>query len=88
VVDIDLVAAAFGAGSAAPGAALVSGINSLAGQLADVPALLNLTYYVAGEGRNIARERLDSVEELIRQAWREQGSRLPVVIERTIRNLQ
>ncbi|MEY1554478.1 beta strand repeat-containing protein [Yoonia sp. R2331] len=83
VVDIDLMAAAFGSG-AAPSAALASGIDNLAQQVGDSPVVLNLNYYVNGEGRELARARLDAAEALIRDRWRGAGLR----IVRAIRAVQ
>ncbi len=83
VIDIDLMAAAFGAG-AAPSAALANGVDQLAAQLGDSPVVLNLNYYVNGESRDIARARLDAAEALIRDRWRGSGLR----IVRAIRAVQ
>ncbi len=87
VVDIDLMAAAFVGETANPTAALVAGVGQLVQQLRDVPSVLRLSYYVNGEGRSIARSRLDMVERLVRDAWRENG-RYRLLIERTIQQLQ
>ncbi len=87
VVDIDLMASAFQTGTASPTAALVAGVDSLVRQLRDVPSVLRLSYYMNGEGRALARNRLDAVEELVRNRWRDNG-RYRLLIERTIRQLQ
>ncbi len=83
VVDIDLMAPAFG-GGADPSAALARGVDQLASQLGDAPVVLNLNYYLNGESRELARARLDAAEALIRDRWRGSGLR----IVRAIRAVQ
>ncbi len=78
VVDIDLMAAAFGGNT--PSAALASGIDNLARQLGDTPVVLNLNYYVNGESREIANDRLRAAEALIRDRWRGAGLRIVATI--------
>jgi large repetitive protein len=87
VVDIDLTATAFVGGTAEPTGGLLAGIEQLVSQLADIPSVLRLTYYMNGEGRDLARTRLDVVEDLIRERW-EEGGRYRLLIERTIRQVQ
>lgn len=87
VVDIDLMAGAFQSSGAIPSAALVAGVDQLVRHLRDVPSVLRLSYYMNGEGRDLARQRLDAVEDLVRSRWRENG-RYRLLIERTIRQLQ
>ena len=87
VVDIDLMAAAFQAGTVAPTAGLTAGVDQLVRQLQTVPSVLRLNYYMNGEGRDAARARLDTVEELIRNRWAQEGQ-YRLLIERTIRQLQ
>ena len=87
VVDIDLTAQAFVTATTDPTAGLLAGIDRLVSQLVDIPSVLRLTYYMNGEGRDIARARLDGVEALIRDRW-EQAGRYRLLIERTIRQVQ
>jgi uncharacterized repeat protein (TIGR01451 family) len=87
VVDIDLMASAFQLGTDAPTAALIAGVDQLVRQLRDVPSVLRLSYYMNGEARSTVRTRLDMVEELIRDRWRDNG-RYRLLIERTIRQMQ
>lgn len=87
VVDIDLTASAFAGATAEPTVGLLTGIDQLVAQLLDIPSVLRLTYYMNGEGRDIARARLDGVETLIRDRW-EAAGRYRLLIERTIRQVQ
>ena len=87
VVDIDLTGAAFVGATAEPTPGLLAGIDQLVAQLVDIPSVLRLTYYMNGEGRDIARARLDDVETLIRNKW-EAAGRYRLLIERTIRQVQ
>ena len=87
VADIDLTGAAFVGATEEPTAGLLVGIDQLVAQLVDIPSVLRLTYYMNGEGRDIARARLDSVEALIRDKW-EAAGRYRLLIERTIRQVQ
>ena len=87
VVDIDLTGAAFAGATAEPTSGLLAGIDQLVAQLVDIPSVLRLTYYMNGEGRDIARARLDGVEALIREKW-EAAGRYRLLIERTIRQVQ
>ncbi|MBT8410591.1 MAG: DUF11 domain-containing protein, partial [Octadecabacter sp.] len=87
VVDIDLMDSAFQSGSATPTPALMQGVDQLIAVLEENPSVLRLTYYRASESRELARARLDQLEALIRDRWRDStGNRLP--IERTINRLQ
>ena len=74
VVDIDLTATAFVTGSAEPKPALQAGVDGLIGQIATTPSILHLTYILAkGENPQMGRERLRSLETLIRKRWRGKG---------------
>lgn len=86
VVDIDLTAAAFG-GANQPVDQLMQGLDGLLGQVASAPATLRITYFTNGEGTDVARARLDALEEIIQDKWRAIGTgRLR--IERTVARLQ
>ena len=87
VVDIDLTAAAFAAGTTDPVPALPAGIDALLAQIRDVPATIRLGYYTQGEGQALARARLDAVEALIRSRWRRDAP-YRLKIDRTIQALQ
>jgi len=87
VVDIDLMDSAFAPGSAEVTLALRAGVDQLINVLQADPSVLRLTYYRANENQQLARERMDTLEALIRDKWRNTGAgRLP--IERTINRLQ
>ena len=87
VVDIDLTAAAFAAGTADPVPALPAGVDALLAQIRDKPATIRLGYYTQGEGQALARARLDAVETLIRSRWRRDAP-YRLKIDRTIQALQ
>lgn len=88
IIDIDLTTAAFTPGRDAPVAELDSGLDSLVAQIADTPSMLRLSYFLTGEeDRDLASSRMDQVEALIRERWRDDG-RYRLVIERTIKRLQ
>ena len=87
VVDIDLTGAAFVGATVEPTTGLLAGVDQLVQQLVDIPSVLRLTYYINGEGRDLARARLDGVETLIRDRW-EAAGRYRLLIERTIRQVQ
>lgn len=86
VIDIDLTATAF-TGADQPDDQLVQGLDGLLGQVAASPATLRITYFTNGEGGDVARARLDVLEDMIRGKWRDIGNgRLS--IERTVARLQ
>ncbi|SLN30627.1 beta strand repeat-containing protein [Pseudooctadecabacter jejudonensis] len=70
LVDIDLLAAAFVAGSDQPVAGLEQGVDGLISQIESTPSVLRLTYYTNGESDQTARARLAAVEALINDRWR------------------
>ncbi|AKS45755.1 conserved repeat domain-containing protein [Octadecabacter temperatus] len=87
VVDIDLMDSAFAPGSEEITPALRQGVDQLVAALQEDPSVLRLTYYRADESQQLARDRMDRLEALIRDRWRDTGAgRLP--IERTINRLQ
>lgn len=86
VVDIDLTASAFN-GTHQPVDQLVQGLDGLLGQVASAPATLRITYFTNAEAADVARARLDALEEIIQDKWRAIGTgRLS--IERTVARLQ
>ncbi len=87
VVDIDLTAAAFIGLTAEPVTGLPAGVDAVLAQIRDVPSVLRLTYYTQGEGRDLARMRLDAIDDLVQSRWRG-GGEYKLLIERTIKALQ
>lgn len=85
VVDVDLMAAAFVGATAQPSPQLAQGIAQLVNRLADDPSLLRVSYFRQSEARALARERLNTVETLIRNTLRN-GQRLS--IETSIHRVQ
>ncbi|MBT0957857.1 DUF11 domain-containing protein [Alphaproteobacteria bacterium KMM 3653] len=88
IIDIDLSARAFEAGSNDPKASLVTGIGGLLDQMKDKPSVLRVSYFENGEDRAVVRRRLDRVETMIRREWRRRNTRYKLSIERTIKRLQ
>jgi large repetitive protein len=75
MVDIGLTAQAFAPGTAEPVQALVDGVRTLIGRIADTPSTVRLTYLLgAGEDRANAVARLRATEDLIRRLWRGVGN--------------
>jgi large repetitive protein len=75
MVDIGLTAQAFVPGTAEPVQALVDGVQTLIGRIANTPSTLRLTYLLgAGEDRANAVARLRATENLIRRLWRGVGN--------------
>ncbi len=75
MVDIGLTAQAFAPGTAEPVQALVEGVQTLIGRIANTPSTLRLTYLLAaGEDRAGALLRLRATEDLIRRMWRGVGT--------------
>lgn len=84
VVDIDLTAAAFVSGQSDPKPALSSGVDGLIGQIATTPSVLHLTYVLGSDEKpQLGRERLRSLEKLIRQRWRGTG-KYKLIIEKSV----
>jgi large repetitive protein len=75
MVDIGLTAGAFLPGSVEPTQALIDGVKTLIGRIADTPSTLRLTYLLAGaEDQAGAVARLRAAEDMIRRAWRGVGT--------------
>ena len=87
VIEIDLMDAAFSAGSNQPTAGLIAGIDQLVTGLEKAPSTLQLTYYRRGESPALARQRLDMVERLIRERWTGRGT-YRLNIQRSIARVQ
>ncbi len=87
VVDVDLTAAAFEAGSDNPSQQLVAGLEGLLGQIVDTPSVIRIAYFHEGEDRKIVRARGNAVEELIRKRWKRIG-RYKLIVERTTKRMQ
>ncbi len=86
VVDVTLTAQAFNGTS--PSAGLTHGVAQLVELMSANPTILRLEYYANGEGRDVARARLDVVEKMIRDQWRINGSGRDLIVERTIAEVQ
>ncbi|WP_106743383.1 DUF7507 domain-containing protein [Yoonia maritima] len=63
---------------------LEKGVTALVAQLVQKPSVIRLTYTRSSESSEVARARLDVLEELIRSEWRRKG-RFGLRIERQIR---
>ncbi|MEM1149129.1 MAG: Ig-like domain-containing protein [Pseudomonadota bacterium] len=87
LIELDLMAAAFEPGGTTPTPALSGYVDQIVAQIDDLPSVLRLTYYRAGEDRRAANARLDALEALIRDRWRRQGS-YRLTIERIVRRTQ
>ncbi|WP_341366143.1 isopeptide-forming domain-containing fimbrial protein [Yoonia sp. BS5-3] len=88
IVDVDLTDAAFAPGADTPGEALATGVTGLLQQIADTPSMLRISYFITGsEDARVARDRMDAVEALIRNQWRDVGE-YRLVIERTVKQFQ
>ncbi|WP_165611810.1 DUF7507 domain-containing protein [Cognatiyoonia koreensis] len=87
VVDVDLTAAAFVPGQIEPVDRLEAGVRNLLAQVADTPSIIRISYYEGGEGNDAARARLDAVEDMIEEQWREIGN-YRLIIEKTVKRLQ
>lgn len=84
VVDIDLTDAAFVSGRTDPKPALTTGVDGLIGQIATTPSVLHLTYVLGrGEAPQLGRERLRSLEKLIRKRWRGKG-KYKLIIDKSV----
>lgn len=75
LVRIDLNAAAFEHrdGRIYVSQALRDGIQTLADQLYDRPAFVRITYQLGDEPKSEARQHIDIVRRLLREAWRKDG---------------
>ena len=84
VVRIDLSGTAFQPDSEKPSAALDRGISQLVRSLETEPSVLRLTYYDSGEGAELANERLDEVEQRVRQRLSRSQFGVDLWIERRV----
>ena len=88
VVDIDLTASAFAAGSADPKPAFASAVAQLVQTIRSTPSVLRLGYLLkSGEDRDGAETRLMAAEKVIRDAWRGVGM-YKLEIEKSIKRVQ
>lgn len=86
VVDIDLTGSAFDADHR-PTAELFNGLDGLLAQVKDTPSILRISYFTNGESASVANGRLNALESVIRDKWRNVGN-YRLVIERTVTRLQ
>ncbi|MCX8227890.1 MAG: hypothetical protein OTI35_17620, partial [Sulfitobacter sp.] len=87
VVDVDLTASAFDAGTTDPSDQLETGLLGLLNQIRNTPSIIRIAYFHEGEDRRATRARVDAVEYLIRKRWKTIG-KYKLVIERTIKRMQ
>ena len=76
VVQVDLYDRAFDQGdsSVQPRAELAEALKGMVAEIARTPTVLRLSYQLAdGESENLARQRLRSVERVIRKLWPDEG---------------
>ncbi len=86
VIDIDITAAAFAADHA-PMPELDRGLDGLLAQMTSEVSILRISYFTNGEGNDVAHARLNTLEQRIRDKWRQIGP-YRLVIERTVTRLQ
>lgn len=84
VVRIDLSGTAFKADSGEPSEALDRGIDRLVRSLETEASVLRLTYYDRGEGGELANERLQQVENLVRQRLKRSRIGVDLWIEKRV----
>ena len=87
LVDVDLMDAAFQAGSDQPTAELAQAIGPFVARFAQTPAVLRLSYFKTAEENTLIRRRMDVVEELMREERKRVG-RGKLIVERTIKYVQ
>ncbi len=81
ISEVDLTASAFMPGSVQMSAALDGGLGQLVDRLRTRPGIVRLSYFHHDEGRQLIEDRLDTVEQRLRQLWQEHV-RDPLIIER------
>ena len=88
IVTIDLTAAAFDKGGTTPSDALAKGIRALVANIKTDPSSLQLSYALQSEeDRADGVARLQTVEKMIRKAWRGVG-RYELQIQKSVRRVQ
>ena len=89
IIDVDLTARAFASDGDGDGVSreLVNGLEGLLDQVRTTPSMVRITYFTNGEDRRVVRRRLDAVEDLIREHWRDVGE-YRLILERTTQRLQ
>ena len=87
VLDVDLSDAAFVAGDANVPDMMQDSIDQVLRQIADTPTIIRVSYYRGGEAPELARARLDAVEEAVQDAWSDIGA-YRLLIEKTLNQLQ
>ncbi len=83
LVEVDLSAAAFGTGQGGVSVALDDALDTLAARIADTPSVVRLNYHLKGETRQVAKARLDAVEDALRAQWKGTG-RYKLIVEQTL----
>ena len=87
VLDVDLSAAAYGGDAVAPSQALADGLEGVLRAIAQTPTVIRIAYYRDSEAPDLARDRLDAVEDLIQEQWADIGT-YRLLIEKTRKQLQ
>ncbi len=87
VVNVDLTAAAFEAGTVDPSDRLEQGLVRLLAQVSNTPSVVRLSYFHNGEDQDAMRARLSAVEDFIENEWAGVGE-YRLIVERTIKRLQ
>ena len=87
VFDVDLSARAYGGNAVAPSQALADGLEGVLRQIAQTPTVIRIAYYRDSEAPDLARARLDAVEDLIQEQWADIGT-YRLLIEQTVMQLQ
>ncbi|NJM82339.1 MAG: hypothetical protein HC844_07460 [Tabrizicola sp.] len=83
LVRVDLTGEAFDGATGEISPALDKGLKSLAAQVARKPSTVRLSYFLDGESKDRANDRLDMVEKRLRQLWRGTG-KYQLNVEKTV----
>ncbi|MEW6677640.1 MAG: SdrD B-like domain-containing protein [Pseudomonadota bacterium] len=73
VVRLELTDAAFPAGQAEPGAALMRALEALPETLRQKPSVVRLAYQKGADSQDLAKARMKSVRQGLEQRWKAQG---------------
>ena len=87
VFDVDLSAAAFRGDEVAPSKALEDGLAGALPNLTKEPTVIRISYYRGAESSGLATDRLDAVEDMIREQW-DEISDYRLLIETSVKQLQ
>ena len=87
LVRVDVAANAFVAGTDQPNDRFNVALAGAIPQFANAPVTLRISYLDAGEGERQIRTRMQAVESLVRQYWRNNGT-YRLVIEKTTQRVK